>query len=134
MAKIVVTLNEWGQRWAGEGSPRKEGWLPLRGGFCPEINSLAGELQPLSGILMLASVAEHASSRLECAQKGGGNGALGISLIFLIFSPAPICHGRRTRHRRWAVPWLLSGFLCTPKPDFFAPLHRFLCGHKIELS
>ena len=33
------------------------------GGFCPEINSLAGELQPLSGILMLASVAEHASSR-----------------------------------------------------------------------
>ena len=87
MAKIVVTLNEWGQRWAGEGSPRKEGWLPLRGGFCPEINSLAGELQPLSGILMLASVAEHASSRLECAQKGGGNGALGISLIFLIFSP-----------------------------------------------
>ena len=62
MAKIVVTLDEWGQRWAGEGSPRKEGWLPLRGGFCPEINSLAGELQPLSGILMLASVAEHASS------------------------------------------------------------------------
>ena len=44
MAKIVVTLDEWGQRWAGEGSPRKEGWLPLRGGFCPEINSLAGEL------------------------------------------------------------------------------------------
>ena len=32
------------------------------GGFCPEINSLAGELEPLSGILMLASVAEHASS------------------------------------------------------------------------
>ena len=88
MAKIVVTLDEWGQRWAGEGSPRKEGWLPLRGGFCPEINSLAGELQPLSGILMLASVAEHASSRLECAQKPAGNGALWISLIFLIFSPA----------------------------------------------
>ena len=62
MAKIVVTLDEWGQRWAGEGSPRNQGWLPLRGGFCPEINSLAGELQPLSGILMLASVAEHASS------------------------------------------------------------------------
>ena len=57
-----VTLDEWGQHWAGEGSPRNQGWLPLRGGFCPEINSLAGELQPLSGILMLASVAEHASS------------------------------------------------------------------------
>ena len=65
-------------------------WLPLRGGFCPEINSLAGELEPLSGILMLASVAEHASSPvlLECAQKRAGNGALGISLIFLIFSPS----------------------------------------------
>ena len=36
--------------------------LFVRCGFCPEINSLAGELQPLSGILMLASVAEHASS------------------------------------------------------------------------
>ena len=62
MAKIVVTLDEWGQHGTGEGSPRKETWLPPRGGFCPEINSLAGELQPLSGILMLASVAEHASS------------------------------------------------------------------------
>ena len=41
---------------------RRAGSLLHSGGFCPEINSLAGELQPLSGILMLASVAEHASS------------------------------------------------------------------------
>ena len=88
MAKIVVTLDEWGQHGASEGSPRKEGWLPPRGGFCPEINSLAGELQPLSGILMLASVAEHASCPLGMRAKTRRNGALGISLIFLIFSPA----------------------------------------------
>ena len=40
----------------------RAGPLLVHGGFCPEINSLAGELEPLSGILMLASVAEHASS------------------------------------------------------------------------